>query len=151
MSGRLLPPGLYGLDGVSTGDRVRTGRVVVSAELIDRFAELSGDHFEIHMSRDAAAAHGFDDRVAHWLLVLSLVDGLKNTAPAQFRALASLGWDWQFRAPVLAGDSLSAEITVLAKRATRTPGRGILTLGFAVTNQHGAMAQEGQNRLMVYL
>ncbi|WP_363262176.1 MaoC/PaaZ C-terminal domain-containing protein [Mesorhizobium sp.] len=44
------------------------------------------DRFEIHMSDEAALRHGFPASVAHGLLVLSLVDGLKNNAVARFRA-----------------------------------------------------------------
>lgn len=146
----LLSPGTYGYNDLAIGDVIETGSAEVSAALIDGFADISGDRFEIHMSREGAARHGFSDRVAHGLLVLSLVDGLKNAAPVQFRAIASLGWDWSFRAPVLAGDSVQAKITVRDKRETRDPGRGILTLGFAATNQHGQLVQEGQNQLMVY-
>ena len=103
---RILGPGLYGLDRLRIGDRIETGRCDVTAERIDAFAALTGDRFEIHMDDAAARRHGFAARVAHGLLVLSLVDGLKNQARARFDAIASLGWEWQFRAPVLAGDRI---------------------------------------------
>lgn len=145
-----LGPGFYGLDSLTPGDRIETGPVVVTAAMIDRFAELTGDRFEIHMTDEGAARHGFPARVAHGLLVLSLLDGLKNQAPAQIRALASLGWDWTFRRPVFAGDTIRAVLTVEDMRATRTPGRGILTLGAEGINQNGDVVQRGTNRLMAY-
>ena len=64
------------------------------------------------MDVEAARRHGFEDRVAHGLLILSLVDGLKNTAPRRFDALASLSWDWSFMVPVLAGDTIRVDITI---------------------------------------
>lgn len=148
--GRHLGPGLHGFDEIEVGDLIETGREVVTAEVIDAFAGLTGDRFEIHMDEDAAARHGFDGRVAHGLLVLSLVDGLKNRAPAQFRARASLGWEWRFAGPVLAGDEIRATIRVAAKRATSKPDLGILTLGFEVRNQRDETVQDGENRLMVW-
>jgi 3-hydroxybutyryl-CoA dehydratase len=147
---RLLPPGLHGYDDVALGDQIETGSVLVSEDLIDRFAALTGDQFEIHMTREGAARHGFPARVAHGLLVLSLVDGLKNQCPAQFRALASLGWTWSFRHPVFAGDTLHARITVDARRPTSHSGRGVLTLGVEVFNQEGQIVQRGTNQLMAY-
>ncbi len=147
---RILPPGFFGFDDVRTGDVIETEAARISADLIDSFAALSGDHFEIHMSQSSALAHGFPDRVAHGLLVLSIIDGLKNTASAQFKAIASLGWSWSFCAPVLAGDTVGARITILDKRETKKRDRGILTLGFKVTNQRGELVQDGQNKLMVY-
>lgn len=148
--GPALPAGRYGLDDVAPGDVLDIGSLCVTEAMIDGFAELSGDRFEIHMTRSGAQAHGFPDRVAHGLLVLSLIDGLKNNAPAQFRAIASLGWQWEFRRPVLAGDRLHAAITVLDKRVTRKPDRGILTLGFEVTDDQGGLVQSGRNQLIVY-
>ncbi len=147
---RLLPPGRYGFDAVTPGDRIETGRHTVTAADIDGFAALSGDRFEIHMSDAAAKAHGFEARVAHGLLVLSLIDGLKNQAPAQFKAIASLGWTWSFCRPVLIGDEIGATITIAERREVTKPDRGILTLAFDVTNQHGETVQDGSNQLLAY-
>ncbi len=148
--GTILPPGHYGYDDVAPGDRIETGSAEITAELIDGFADLSGDRFAIHMSTQVAQDYGFADRVAHGLLVLSVIDGLKNAAPAQFRAVASLGWNWRFTAPVLAGDTVRATIEVKAKRPTRQPDRGILTLDFEVRNQRDELVQAGENQLMVF-
>lgn len=147
---RPLLPGKHGYDAVAPGDRIETGTVTVTPGMIDHFASLTGDRFEIHMTDEGAARHGFPARVAHGLLVLSLVDGLKNQCPAQFHALASLGWDWSFRRPVFAGDTIRATITVKAKRPTLKPDRGILTLEFEVTTRTGEIVQRGTNQLMAY-
>ena len=150
MTGRILGPGRYSLTDLTECDRIVTGRREVSAALIDDFAELTGDHFEIHMSKEAALRHGFNDRVAHGLLVLSLVDGLKNQAEAQFDSVASLGWDWQFSSPVLAGDTIGVTIMVNNLQATSDGKRGIVNLEFDVSNQRGETVQKGENRLMIY-
>ena len=123
--------------------------LALKAFQIDAFADLTGDRFEIHMDDDAAKALGFPGRVAHGLLVLSLVDGLKNQAHARFRAVASLGWTWRFDGPVFIGDTITATITVVGKRPTRRPDRGIVSLDFVVRNQNGETVQSGQNQLMV--
>lgn len=151
MSGRSLGPGRYGLAGLRPGDTIDAGQKQVTAEMIDAFAEMTGDRFEIHMTAEAARRHGFSDRVAHGLLVLSLVDGLKNQAAAQFDAIASLGWDWHFSLPVLAGDTIRVTIRVKSLRATSDGKRGIATLEFDVSNQRGETVQEGENRLMVFV
>ena len=149
-SGQRLAAGLHGFADVLPGDWLETGEAEITAALIDGFANLCGDRFEIHMNDDAAAKHGFPGRVAHGLLVLSVVDGLKNAADAQFKAVASLNWNWSFRRPVIAGDSIRVRIIVLEKRQTKKPDRGILRLGFSVTNQCGELVQDGENLLMVY-
>lgn len=137
-------------EDVEVGDWFETPATTVTAAVIDAFAEMTNDRFEIHMSDAAAQRHGFPARVAHGLLVLSLVDGLKNNSIARFRAVASLGWTWNFSGPVFAGDTIRAEVMIIDKRTTRNPARAILSLGFVVRNQSGAIIQEGENKLMVY-
>lgn len=149
MSGKLLAPGRYFLEDIQAGDRIETGSLTVEERHIDSFAELTGDRFEIHMSEAGAAKHGFPARVAHGLLVLSLVDGLKNQAAAQFAAVASLGWDWKFAGPVFPGDTIRVVMEIMTKRETRRPDRGTLTIGFTVLNQRGETVQSGINTLMV--
>ncbi len=145
-----LLPGLYGADDISVDDVIETESVKVTVEMIDKFAALTGDDFEIHMDADAARRHGFEARVAHGLLVLSLVDGLKNRAHAKIRGRASLGWNWRFKSAVFAEDSVRASITIREKRITRRLDQTILTLEFEVFNQHGRLVQSGENLLLAY-
>jgi acyl dehydratase len=123
----------------------------VTAEAIDRFAELSGDRFAVHMDDAAAQDQGFPGRIAHGLLVLSLIDGLKNQAPAQVDAIASLGWDISFRAPVMAGDGLKAVFTVQSKKLTHDGQRGIVSLSVEALNQRAEIVQLGRTLLMTRL
>lgn len=146
----LLAPGRYGFDEVALDDRIETAALIVTSALIDAFADLTGDRFEIHMTDAAAQHHGFSARVAHGLLVLSLIDGLKNQCSAQFRAVVSLGWEWSFRAPVLCGDTVQATLTVVEKRPTSRLDRGILRLEAIAVNQRSEVVQRGHNLLMVY-
>ena len=147
---RELADGLFDFDALRTGDRFRTAALTVTADHIDRFADLTGDRFEIHMSDESAQAHGFAGRVAHGLLVLSLVDGLKNQALSRLDAVASLGWYWSFRRPVLIGDTITATLQVADKRETRHADKGILRLACDVVNQHGETVQAGSNQLIMY-
>lgn len=150
MTSRILQPGHYGLADLRLGDIIETAYVTMSEEVIDSFSEMTGDRFEIHIDKKAALKHGFPGRVAHGLLVLSLVDGLKNQTPAQFQAIASLGWEWSFVAPVFADDRIGAKISVTDLRKTSNGKRGIVTLEFDVRNQRGETVQRGINQLMVY-
>ncbi len=142
--------GYYGFDDVRAGDRIETGPVLVSAALIESFASLTGNPFEIFTSAAAARIHGYRGQVAPGLLVLALVDGMKNQALAQFRAQASLSWDWTFRTPVLAGDSIHAILTVRHKTPVNTQDRGIAVINIDVINQQGDVVQSGCNQLMLY-
>ena len=136
-------------EDIREGMRFETGGINVTESHIVQFAGLAGDFFGLHMDDQFARELGFPRRVAHGLLCLALVDGLKNRADEQFAAVASLNWNWNFRAPVFAGDRLSAAIEVTEKRPTAQGTRGIVTLRFEVRNQDGAIVQDGSNLLLV--
>lgn len=126
-----------------------TGGLLVTDSHIVQFAGLSGDFFDLHMDDEFARALGFKGRVAHGLLGLILVDGLKNRAEQRFAAVASLSWQWNFRQPLYPGDRITGRITVESKRLTRRADRGILTLRIEVRNSAGEVLQDGTNLLMV--
>ena len=147
--GRELAPGLYFHDDLAPGDRFRTGGIVVTESHVVGFAGLAGDFFGVHMDDVFARGLGFPGRVAHGLLVLALVDGLKNRTAVQLAAVASLGWEWSFAAPVMIGDRIAAELVVAATRPTKRADRGIVRLEVSVRNQAGTQVQRGVNTLMM--
>ncbi|MCC1482283.1 MaoC family dehydratase [Roseibaca sp. Y0-43] len=145
-----LAAGKYFYDDLRVGDSFATSRITVTEAHIVAFAGMSGDFFDVHMDDEFARAQGFPGRIAHGLLGLCLVDGLKNRAEAQLQAVASLGWsDWSFKAPIVAGDSIGATITVDQMRLTSAGDRGIVQLAFDVYNQSGVTVQCGRNALLM--
>jgi acyl dehydratase len=143
-----MPPRLR-LPDIHPGLEYRTPGIVVTEAHIVGFAGLSGDFFDVHMDDEFARSVGFEGRVAHGLLCLALVDGLKNRSTVIFDAVASLEWTYRFRKPVFPGDRLQGRIRVIEARPTRRPDRGIVRLSVEVINQDGEVVQEGENTLMV--
>ena len=126
-----------------------TEGMVVTESHVVQFAGLSGDFFALHMDDDFARSLGFKGRVAHGLLGLILVDGLKNRAAQRFHAVASLSWQWNFRKSLYPGDRIHGHLTVVDKRLTSRGDRGILTLAIELRNGKGEVLQDGTNVLMV--
>ncbi len=147
--GRLLKPGLYGLNDIEVGDHFVTAGITVTETHVVNFAGVSGDCYDIHMDDQAAREAGFPGRIAHGLLGLSLADGLKTRCPVRLKGLAALGWNWSFRAPLLIGDRIHVEIEIIAKRLTKRPDRGIATMHLKVFNQSGKVVQEGETLMMM--
>ncbi|WP_120633596.1 MaoC/PaaZ C-terminal domain-containing protein [Ruegeria sp. EL01] len=148
MTSRALAAGSYGYEDLRVGDVIATGSAEISADLIAGFAALTGDEYELHLDDEAARRRGFPSRVAHGLLVLSVVDGLKYRSVVRLDGLASLGWDWRFEQPVFAGDTIRAELNVVSKRTTSSGKRGIIAFRFDVFNQDGLRVQRGTNELI---
>ena len=147
---RDLPAGTYRFDDIEVGDRFETGFQQVTAEMIKDFARLSGDRFEIHLSAEGAARHGFPNVVAHGLLILSLADGLKNSGDVWIEAQAALGWNQRFTAPVFAGDRIAVKLQIAGKRPLADGARGILALAVEVVNQDGVVVLAGEQTVMAY-
>lgn len=131
------------------GLSIDTPGITLTESHIVQFAGLSGDFFALHMDDEFARSLGFPRRVAHGLLGLILLDGLKNRASQQFQSVASLSWHWNFRSPLYAGDRICGNIRVVEKRLTKNPERGILTLALELRNGNGELLQDGTNLLMV--
>jgi acyl dehydratase len=145
-----LLPGKYFYDDLQIGAFFRTGRMTITESHIVMFAGITGDFFDVHMDDDFAREQGFPGRIAHGLLGLCLVDGLKNRAEVQLQAVASLGWkEWSFKAPIVAGDSIGATISVEDMRPTSSGKRGVVQLGFDVRKQDGVTVQSGRNALLM--
>jgi 3-hydroxybutyryl-CoA dehydratase len=145
-----LQPGKCYFEDLQVGCYFQTGRIVVTETHIVNFAGISGDFFDVHMDDEFARAQGFPARIAHGLLGLSLVDGLKNRADVQLQAVASLGWkSWNFTAPIVMGDSITAKISVEIAKLTSKGDRGVVELRFDVTNQDDVLVQTGCNVLLM--
>jgi acyl dehydratase len=82
----------------------------VTQEMIDQFADLTGDHQWIHVDVERAKVESpFGTTVAHGSLTLSLIDGLRSDLGewSGFKLGVNYGWNKvRFPAPVLAGARL---------------------------------------------
>ena len=90
----------------------------VTQEMIDAFAEISGDDQWIHVDVERAKTESpFGTTVAHGNLTLSLVDGFRRTLVSQtgFKLGVNYGWDKvRFPAPVPAGSRVRARSEVVS-------------------------------------
>ncbi|MBE7543030.1 MAG: hypothetical protein M9913_03150 [Bryobacteraceae bacterium] len=136
-------------EDIEPGLSIETAGLTITDAHIVQFAGLSGDFFALHMDDEFARSLGFPRRVAHGLLGLILLDGLKNRAEKTFASVASLSWQWNFRKPLFAGDRIVGRLTVTEKRLTSKGNRGILTLALELRNAQGEIIQDGTNLLLV--
>ncbi|MDO8616173.1 MAG: MaoC family dehydratase [Dehalococcoidia bacterium] len=97
------------------------------------YIALTGDRHPLHCDREFARSLGYDQEVAHDLLVFHIVFG-RAVPDVSLNSPANLGYaDVRFLAPVYAGDTLRAETEVIGRRETSRPDVGIVwvrTRGF---------------------
>lgn len=147
--GRALPAGTYYFEDLQVGDHWLTGGMTLTESHIVGFAGLSGDFFDLHMDEDFARELGFPARVAHGLLGLSMLDGLKNRADVRIASIASLGWNWDFKAPLCAGDRIEGRVRIAELSPTSKPERAFMRLDLTLIGNGETVAQEGSTRLLI--
>ena len=88
----------------------------VTQEMVDSFAELSGDDQWIHVDVERAKRESpFGGTVAHGNLTLSLIDGLRRDLlhSSGFKLGVNYGWNKvRFPAPVPTGSRVRAGVTL---------------------------------------
>lgn len=146
-----LAPGEYFFEDMRPGDYFETGGVTVTETHVVTFAGLAGDLFDLHMDEAFAREQGFDGRVAHGLLGLSLLDGLKTRCPVRLMMVAALSWNWSFTGPIYPGDRVHGRFEIAATRPTRDGRRGIVTLSACLINRSGTVVQQGDHVAMARL
>jgi 3-hydroxybutyryl-CoA dehydratase len=97
--------------------------VVVSRQLVDGFAELTGDDNPVHLDEAYAATTPFGRCIAHGMLaggVISTVLAKDLPGPGTIY----LGQNLKFSAPIFVGDTLTITVSVVGLR----PEKRIATL-----------------------
>jgi acyl dehydratase len=109
-----------GIDGLRElrGDKVGPSEWrEVTQDMINAFAELSGDHQWIHTDVERAQSESpFGTTVAHGNLTLSLVDGLRQSLIESTGFVLGVNYGWnkvRFPAPVPAGSRVRAMAEVV--------------------------------------
>ena len=123
---------------LAIGDTFNSAEREVTIEDIERFAELSGDHFYAHMDERAAARNPlFGGRVAHGYFLVSAAAGL-FVEPAYGPVLANYGIDGlRFTKPVKPGDLIKVRLTCKEKNLRIGQGYGEVRWDTEITNQRG--------------
>jgi acyl dehydratase len=101
--------------------------LTIDQEMIDKFAEATGDKQFIHINRDMAKMTPFGGTIAHGFLTLSLIPVLSEKAGIEkpdglLMALNYGGNKVRFLTPVRAGKRVRAQFKLL-EMSEKSPGR----------------------------
>lgn len=135
-------------DQLTVGDAFKgtRGRTVTETD-IALFSAVSGDWNPIHNDAAFAAEGPFGGRIAHGLLIVSMMTGL---APISGTAVVALyGFERiRFVHPVSLGDTIyyTSQVAALVPRGQ---DRGIADLDFEIRNQHGRVCVAGVIKILL--
>lgn len=129
-------------------------RTITTADIVS-FAGLSGDYNRGHVDDEYAKQTPFGRRIAHGLLVLSVLSGLvTRTLANQFmekNLLGLLNVECSFPKPTFAGDTIRGEVELTEKRVTSKGDRGIATFRRRAINQRDEIVVDSEFKLMIKL
>ena len=117
---------------------------MITAEQVEGFAVISGDHNPLHMNDAFARAAGFRGRVVHGMVTASLVSfliGMRMPGPGALWLNQELRW----LAPVFIGDKIDVELKVMKI----SPGTRTVKLHVMACNQDGKKVMDGSGLVKV--
>lgn len=145
-------PSLY-FEDLYVGMRfLSAGRTVTETDIV-AFAGLSGDYNQLHVDAQFAEKTVHGARIAHGLLVLSILSGLSTRVPLMqaigenIVGLAGLECKWKRATKI--GDTLHVRLSVTDLRSTSKGDKGAVILNREAINQHGEVVLESIWTLLV--
>lgn len=98
------------------GDQLITEKRIVTSEDIDKFADLSGDHFYAHIKNTDFTGTMFEQQVAHGYFIMSIAAGLFVDSYEKNPVLLNYGIDeLRFTKPVYPGAEIHIRFTCKEK------------------------------------
>ena len=130
-------PGLRWED-MTVGDMLTTSaRTITESDLVT-FVTSAGFLEPLFLDARAATAGPYTGRLVPGALTFVFAEGLViQTGVIHGTGMAFLGTELRVVAPVYVGDTIDVEVEVTEARASRTPGRGVVTTRNRVRNQRG--------------
>lgn len=148
MNGR--PRGKF-YEELEVGDEfVTPARTITEADIL-MYAGLTGDYNPVHTDAEWCRENNiYKQRIGHGLMGLAYVDGLIfRLGLFDGTGLATLNWNWDFKGPILVGDTLHAITKITMKRETKKTERGIINEHVTLMNQRGEVIGEGDHLNMI--
>jgi acyl dehydratase len=120
------------------GDEAVFSKTIDEADVL-LFAQLSGDHYPVHVDEEYARSTRFGRRVAHGMLTASLLS-TTNGLLLQLPGGISVEQTLRFLRPVFLGDTITARSTVIEIM----PQTRRLRCRTTCTNQRGELVLTGE-------
>ena len=131
---------------------VSPSRTVTEADVVG-FACLSGDFNRLHVDAEYASTAHFGQRVAHGMLVASIMSGLTTRMLLnQFLEKSLLGlleMRCRFPKPTFIGDTVKVVVEVAERRETSRADRGVVLFRRRAVNQRDETVVEGEWTLLL--
>jgi 3-hydroxybutyryl-CoA dehydratase len=128
---------------IKVGDSASVTKTITEAD-IRTFGDLTGDHNPLHFDEEHARRTRFGQPISHGMLTGSLFSPIiAHQLPGE--GAIYLSQSLRFVAPVFAGDTITALVTVTGLREDKQ----IVTLDGVARNQRGEVVIKGESVVLV--
>jgi acyl dehydratase len=143
------PRGMF-FEDFEVGMMIRTPARTITGTDIVNFACLTGDFNEVHTNFEYAKNTPFGEVIAHGPMVYGIAGGLQYASGINDGTLlALLGIDkWRMKGAVKHGDTIRLEQTVIEKKPTSKPERGVIVFKREIKNQRDEVVHEMQATIL---
>ena len=133
----------YTIEDIEPG-LIRSFKVLVTEEMSDQFARLSGDYNPLHVDEEYAKKTVFNRRICHGSMLLSFFSRMMGMYLPGKNALC-LSLNVNFLSPAYINDEIKVEGTVMKKSLST----GIIHLKVAITNQYDLQLVNGEAKVLI--
>lgn len=120
----------------------------VTAEMVQQFADFSGDYNPVHMDDAYCRRHGLETRIVHGMLTLSFLSTLIGMyLPGEGAVWLSQNID--FISPAKINDTIEISGQVINKTQANALGLQIIELKIRIKNQLGHLISKGTVKVSV--
>ncbi len=116
---------------------------VITREMVQQFAEISGDTNPVHLDEEYAKGTIFKENIAHGILVTGLISRVLGCQLPGYGAIY-MAQSVKFLRPVKIGDEITATVEVIAKEDKKKT----VTLKTTCKNQLGKVVIDGEATVM---
>ena len=137
----VLDDAIYHWDDMAKGFTYATATRTVTETDVVAFAAFSADYNLLHVDAEYAKASAVGQRIAHGMLVASIVAGLNTRTVVNAMLAPSLLGLLEVKAtfpnPTFIGDTIGVKIEIAELKATSKPDRGLIRFLRSAINQRG--------------
>lgn len=114
-------------------------KIIISEDLIQKFAQFANDFNPIHFDDEAAKKKGFKGRIAHGMLTASLFSGMMAT---KFPGPGTiyLNQTFKFHAPIYLNDKITLRLELISVKE----GKPIFTIKTEALDEEGTLKISGE-------
>lgn len=114
-------------------------KIIITEDLIQKFASFSSDFNPVHFDDEAARAQGFKGRIAHGMLTASLFSGvMANKFPGP--GTIYLNQTFKFHAPIYLNDQITLRLEIISVKE----GKPIFTIKTEALGEDGSLKISGE-------